>query len=231
MRGSWCRNSSTRAFCRTRRVLPGCRTSQDPSSDWPARILRALRCQPTSTGSSTANAMLSGKNLIAGEPVDAADGIFTARGALAQFEEASSAHVDRALDAAAQGFDAYRQLAAESRAAFLDRIASEIDSSNELIEVAHVETALPTQRLTGERTRTATQLRMFATLVREGSWVDARIDRALPGRTPLPRPDIRRMLIPIGPVAVFGASNFPLAFSVAGGDTASALAAGCPVVV
>ena len=72
---------------------------------------------------------------------------------------------------------------------------------------------------------------MFATLVREGSWVDARIDRALPHRTPLPRPDIRRMLVPIGPVAVFGASNFPLAFSVAGGDTASALAAGCPVVV
>ena len=96
---------------------------------------------------------------------------------------------------------------------------------------AHAETALPTQRLAGERARTANQLRMFAALVREGSWVDARIDRALPARTPLPRPDIRRLLIPIGPVAVFGASNFPLAFSVAGGDTASALAAGCPVVV
>jgi len=176
------------------------------------------------------NAMLNGKNLIAGEPVDGADGIFTARGALAQFEEASSAHLDRALDAAAQAFDDYRQLPAETRAAFVDRVAAEIEASDELVEVAHVETALPTQRLTGERTRTATQLRMFATLVREGSWVDARIDRALPGRTPLPRPDIRRMLIPIGPVAVFGASNFPLAFSVAGGDTASALAAGCPVI-
>jgi alpha-ketoglutaric semialdehyde dehydrogenase len=174
--------------------------------------------------------MLSGKNLIAGEPVDAADGIFTARGALAEFEEASSTHLDRALEAALQAFDAYRQLPAERRAAFLDRVAVEIEASDELIDVAHVETALPTQRLTGERTRTATQLRMFAALVREGSWVDARIDRALPTRTPLPRPDIRRMLIPIGPVAVFGASNFPLAFSVAGGDTASALAAGCPVI-
>ena len=98
--------------------------------------------------------------------------------------------------------------------------------------MAHAETALPVaERLTGERGRTVKQLRMFAELAREGSWVDARIDRAIPERKPLPRPDIRRMLIPIGPVAVFGASNFPLAFSVAGGDTASALAAGCPVVV
>src|SRR5690606_11413965 len=86
-------------------------------------------------------------------------------------------------------------------------------------------------RLEGERVRTCNQLRMFATLIREGSWVDARIDSALPERKPLPRPDLRRVLRPIGPVAVFGASNFPLAFSVAGGDTASALAAGNPVVV
>jgi NADP-dependent aldehyde dehydrogenase len=121
--------------------------------------------------------------------------------------------------------------AGEARASFVDAVASAIEANDELVQAAHVETALSTQRLVGERARTAAQLRMFATLVREGSWVDARIDRALPQRTPLPRPDIRRMLIPIGPVAVFGASNFPLAFSAAGVDTASALAAGCPVVV
>jgi len=93
------------------------------------------------------------------------------------------------------------------------------------------ETALPEARLTGERGRTMGQLRMFADLIREGSWVEARIDTALPDREPLPRPDLRRMLVPMGPVAVFGASNFPLAFSVVGGDTASAWAAGCPVIV
>ena len=175
--------------------------------------------------------MLTGKNLVAGEPVEAAHGSFTARGALAYFEEASSAHVDRGVAGAAGAFETYRRVPADARAAFLDRIAAAIEANDDLIAAAHVETALPTQRLAGERARTANQLRMFAALVREGSWVDARIDRALLGRMPLPRPDIRRMLIPIGPVAVFGASNFPLAFSVAGGDTASALAAGCPVVV
>ncbi len=174
--------------------------------------------------------ILLGKNLIAGEPVDASDGSFTARGALARFEETSIAHIDRALDAADRAVDPYRRLSADARAAFLDRIAHEIEATDDLIHAAHAETALPVQRLTGERARTANQLRLFATLVREGSWVDARIDRPLPQRTP-PKPDIRRMLIPIGPVAVFGASNFPLAFSVAGGDTASAFAAGCPVVV
>jgi NADP-dependent aldehyde dehydrogenase len=175
--------------------------------------------------------MVTGKNLIAGEAVDGAEGSFTAAGAVARFEEASTAHVDRALDQATQAFETYRHLPAEARAAFLERIAANIESDADLIEAAHVETSLPAQRLAGERARTAGQLRMFAALVREGSWVDARIDRALPQRTPLPKPDIRRMLVPIGPVAVFGASNFPLAFSVAGGDTASALAAGCPVVV
>src|SRR6185503_19397337 len=175
--------------------------------------------------------MLIGKSLIAGEPVDATDGHFTAGGALARFDEASREHVDRALDAAAHAFDPYRRLPLDARAAFLERIAAETDASDDLIEAAHVESALPRPRLAGERGRTAGQLRLFAVLVREGSWVDARIDRALPQRAPLPRPDIRRMLIPIGPVAVFGASNFPLAFSIAGGDTASALGAGCPVVV
>ena len=175
--------------------------------------------------------MLSGKNLIAGQPVDSADGRFTAPGTVAVFEEASSVHIDRALEAAERGSRDYRQVSAERRAEFLDRIAEAIERAGDLLEVANVETALPLERLAGERARTTGQLRLFANLVREGSWVDARIDRAVPDRKPLPKPDIRRMLIPIGPVAVFGASNFPLAFSVAGGDTASALAAGCPVVV
>jgi NADP-dependent aldehyde dehydrogenase len=175
--------------------------------------------------------MLTGKNLIGCVPADSADGRFVAGGALGEFEEASAANVGRSLDAAEAAFDDYRRLPADARAAFLDRIAMEIERVDSLLDAAHVETALPPERLAAERARTVSQLRMFADLVREGSWVDARIDRARPDRTPLPKPDIRRMLIPIGPVAVFGASNFPLAFSVAGGDTASALAAGCPVIV
>ena len=174
---------------------------------------------------------LTGKNLVACAPVDSADGQFTASGALAQFEETSAAHVGQALEMADRAFEDYRSLPADARAAFLDRIADEIAASTDVIDAAHVETSLPRERLVAERGRTVGQLRMFAQVVREGSWVDARIDRAIPDRKPLPKPDIRRMLIPIGPVAVFGASNFPLAFSVAGGDTASALAAGCPVVV
>jgi len=175
--------------------------------------------------------MLTGKNLIAGEPVDSTDGCFSGPGALAQFEEASAGHVERALDASERAFHEYRRLPALARARFLDHIAEAVEHSDDLVEAAHVETALPLDRLTGERARTAAQLRMFANLLREGSWADARIDRAIPDRKPLPKPDLRRMLIPIGPVVVFGASNFPLAFSVAGGDTASAFAAGCPVVV
>jgi alpha-ketoglutaric semialdehyde dehydrogenase len=174
---------------------------------------------------------LTGKSLIACAPVDSRDGEFTASGAVARFEEASAAHVRDALEMADRAFADYRSIPADARAAFLDRIADEIDGNGDLIDAAHVETSLPRERLVAERGRTVGQLRMFAGVVREGSWVDARIDRAMPDRKPLPKPDIRRMLIPIGPVAVFGASNFPLAFSVAGGDTASALAAGCPVVV
>ena len=126
----------------------------------------------------------------------------------------------------------FRNRSAQERAAFLERIAGHIEGLGDaLIERANAETGLPVARLTGERARTCGQLRQFAQVVREGSWVDARIDTALPERQPLPRPDIRRMLKGIGPVVVFGSSNFPLAFSTAGGDTASALAAGCPVVV
>ena len=120
----------------------------------------------------------------------------------------------------------------EVLASFLERIGDRIVALGDgLISTCAEETALSVERLIGERARTVNQLRMFAGLVREGSWIDARIDTALPDRKPIPKPDLRRMLLPLGPVAVFGASNFPLAFSVAGGDTASALAAGCPVVV
>jgi 2,5-dioxopentanoate dehydrogenase len=147
------------------------------------------------------------------------------------FHEATEREVDLALQAAEAAFEPYRALAPQQRAAFLRGIAQEIMNLGDiLIARAAAETGLPQARLTGERGRTVGQLRMFADLVEEGSWVDARIDTAIPDRLPAPRPDLRRMLIPIGPVVVFGASNFPLAFSVAGGDTASALAAGCPVV-
>jgi alpha-ketoglutaric semialdehyde dehydrogenase len=121
---------------------------------------------------------------------------------------------------------------AKERATFLRRIGERIDAlGDELIQVCHEESKLAVDRLRGERARTINQLKMFADLIDEGSWVDARIDTAQPDRKPVPKPDLRRMLIPLGPVAVFSASNFPLAFSVAGGDTASAFAAGCPVVV
>ncbi len=149
-----------------------------------------------------------------------------------EFHEASSAEVGRALDLAAEAFVDYRTRPAAERATFLETIATEIEALGDaLLQRVVAETGLPLGRVTGERGRTCGQLRLFATLVREGSWVDARIDPAMPDRQPLPRADIRRMLLPLGPVVVFGSSNFPLAFSAAGGDTASALAAGCPVVV
>ncbi len=148
------------------------------------------------------------------------------------FHEASAAEVHAALDASAAAFADYRARSGSERATFLETIAAEIEALGDaLLQRAHAETGLPLARLTGERARTCGQLRLFAAVAREGSWVDARIDPALPDRQPLPRPDIRRMLVALGPVVVFGSSNFPLAFSVAGGDTASALAAGCTVVV
>jgi NADP-dependent aldehyde dehydrogenase len=181
---------------------------------------------------------LHGKNIIAGEAVETGGRKFQSYAPATgthldpQFEEATANQINQALEAAGAAFHEYRRLSPEQRAAFIDKIGDEIVAlGDELIERTHVATALPKERLTGERGRTVNQLKMFADLIRDGSWVDARIDRAIPDRQPLPKPDIRRMLIPIGPVAVFGASNFPLAFSVAGGDTASALAAGCPVVV
>jgi len=147
------------------------------------------------------------------------------------FHEATETEVARALEMAAEAFPAYRRLRPEEIARFLEAIAEGLEGlGNELIARARAETALTEDRLLSERARTAGQLRMFAALAREGSWVDARIDRGDPSRKPAPKPDIRRMLVPIGSVVVFGASNFPFAYSVCGGDTAAALAAGNPVV-
>lgn len=148
------------------------------------------------------------------------------------FHHAGEMDVDAAMKLAEAAFATYRETTGAQRAAFLERVADEIMAlGDDLIKRAHQETGLPEARLTGERGRTVGQLKLFAQVAREGSWVDARIDTAIPDRQPAPKPDLRRMLIPIGPVIVFGSSNFPLAFSVAGGDTASALATGNPVVV
>ncbi len=147
------------------------------------------------------------------------------------FGEGSAAEVDAACALAEAAFDEYRTVSLERRAIFLETIAQGIvDLGDELVERAMRETGLPRGRVEGERARTVGQLRLFASLAREGRWLGATIDRALPERKPMPRADLRAQKIPVGPVAVFGASNFPLAFSVAGGDTAAAFAAGCPVV-
>lgn len=145
---------------------------------------------------------------------------------------ATSDEINLAVEKAHAACPALRQIHPNQRADFLDAIANEIEAlGSALIDRCSLETALPEARLIGERGRTCGQLRMFANLVRGGSWVDARIDTAIPDREPVPKPDVRRVLRPIGPVVVFGASNFPLAFSTAGGDTASAFAAGNPVIV
>ena len=160
------------------------------------------------------------KNPATGEPLDG------------EFFEASPGDIDAAARAAERAFEPYAALAAFRRAEFLRSIAQQILAlGDRLLERAAAETGLPAARLESERARTVSQVLLFAQVIEEGSWVEARIDRALSDRKPQARPDIRRMLIPLGPVAVFGASNFPLAFSVAGGDTVSAFAAGCPVVV
>ncbi|WP_409524027.1 aldehyde dehydrogenase (NADP(+)) [Nitrincola sp. MINF-07-Sa-05] len=141
-------------------------------------------------------------------------------------------NLDEACRLADAAFDIFRETSLEERAAFLEEIANQIMGiGDELILRAMSETGLPRLRLEGERGRTVNQLKLFADVVRSGNWLDIRIDQALPDRQPLPRSDLRQRQIALGPVAVFGASNFPLAFSVAGGDTASALAAGCPVIV
>lgn len=148
------------------------------------------------------------------------------------FFASSLEDIEDACAAADKAFDEYREIDAETRALFLETIAEEVLALGDpLLERAHRETGLPLARLTGERGRTVMQLRLFADLLKSGLWQNVRIDRAQPDRVPAPRSDLRSRMIALGPVAVFGASNFPLAFSTAGGDTASALAAGCPVVV
>jgi NADP-dependent aldehyde dehydrogenase len=182
-------------------------------------------------------AALHGNNFIAGRLVGSAKGFFATspldgcelpgRFCLATVDDAAAA-----MQAAATAAELLAGTTGEARAAFLERIADEIMALGDaLIERAGQETALPAARLTGERARTVNQVKLFAAMARDGGWVDARIDRAQPDRQPLPRPDLRRVKRPLGPVVVFGSSNFPLAWSVAGGDTASSLCTGNPVVV
>lgn len=148
------------------------------------------------------------------------------------FRKATESEVNIASEKAASAFQIYRRKSGIEKAIFLETIVDEIQNlGDQLIETCCAETALPKARIEGERSRTLHQLLMFAAMLREGSWLDARIETADAMRSPLPKPDIRYLHIGLGPVVVFGASNFPLAFSVAGGDTASALAAGCPVIV
>ena len=185
----------------------------------------------------TASANIRGTGLVGATDV-ASDATFRAvdpaTGAPLEpaFSATGAAEVEAACALAEAAFPSFSETDPETRAAFLESVAAAVaDLGAPLIERAMAETGLPQARLEGERARTVGQLRLFADLVRSGTWVEATIDPALPERKPLPRPDLRRRHVALGPVAVFGASNFPLAFSVAGGDTAAALAAGCPVVV
>ncbi|MEP7355577.1 MAG: aldehyde dehydrogenase (NADP(+)), partial [Acidobacteriota bacterium] len=181
---------------------------------------------------------LDGKNQIAGKSSALGQASFRAYSANTGeaigpvFVEATEAEVDLAATSADQAFDAYSTLPPDKIATFLEAIAEGIVNLGDgLIQCAAAETALHVDRITGERGRTVNQLKLFADLVRQGKWKDVRVDPALPDRKPLKRSDLRRTMIPVGPVAIWAASNFPLAFSVAGGDTAAALAAGCPVIV
>jgi 2,5-dioxopentanoate dehydrogenase len=180
---------------------------------------------------------ISGKHLIAGEWVQASVPSFSSVNprnkshAEKIFADASAEEIDNAVNEAAKAFAETRHYSAEKLVGFLVKVAEEIEAlGDELLHLCDSETGLGLTRLTGERGRTTNQLRAFASHIREGYYVEAIIDTALPERQPAPRPDIRRMLIPIGVVAVFPPNNFPFAFGVAGGDTASAFAAGCPVI-
>jgi 2,5-dioxopentanoate dehydrogenase len=181
---------------------------------------------------------LSGKLLLGSQQVAGSNGILHAINPATgeQLEPAYQlggvAEVERACELAEQAFDRYRAISPAARAIFLETIAKNIEALGDTLVVrAMAETGLPRARLEGERARTCNQLRLFASTLIAGEQYRPRIDLRMPERKPLARPDIRQRFIPLGPVAVFGASNFPLAFSVAGGDTASALAAGCPVIV
>lgn len=190
------------------------------------------------TASLTRTAELTGEMTIAGRAVRGSGteirGIDPRTGSALEpaYAHGDDSHVEAAASSAEAAFAEYRSTTSEARALFLDAIADNIAALGDpLIERAVAESGLPVGRITGEVGRTTGQLRLFAAVLREGSWNGARIDPALPDREPVPRADIRQRKIALGPVVVFGASNFPLAFSVAGGDTASALAAGCPVIV
>jgi 2,5-dioxopentanoate dehydrogenase len=180
---------------------------------------------------------VSGKLFIGGARVATATTFQAANAASGELlqppiSSAGGAEVERACALAAAAFLPFRELDALARARFLETIAEQILAlGDELLERGHAETGLPVARLTGERGRTVGQLRLFADELRKGGWLGLRVDPALPDRKPMPRADLRMRKVPLGPVVVFGASNFPLAFSVAGGDTAAALAAGCPVIV
>ena len=181
---------------------------------------------------------LHGRSIIGGQPAPETGDTFTAVDPATgeplptAFHKASAAEIDAAMTAAEAAFSHCRSQPPGRMADLLERMAEEILAlGNDLLARGRAETGLPEQRLMGERARTVNQLKMFAALVREGSWVDAVIDTADPNRQPLPKPDVRRMLRPLGPVVVFGAGNFPFAFGACGGDTAAALAAGNPVVV
>jgi alpha-ketoglutaric semialdehyde dehydrogenase len=178
--------------------------------------------------------MFTGKHLIAGEWVAGSQQFMSspATGDALAFSVGTPADVNAACEAAEAAFPSFSALSRAARAAFLEKIADEIEARRpEITAIGVSETGLPAARLEGERGRTTMQLRLFAAHIRQSGYLDKRTDAALPDRAPAPRPEIRMLQRPIGPVAVFGASNFPLAFSTAGGDTASALAAGCPVVV
>lgn len=191
-----------------------------------------------SNPSNRGDIMLLGYSIINGEPHKVSGGTFsgfnpaTGQSLEPAFHYASVDDLNRAAELAEDAFASYRNLPGKQKGRFLRSIAAGLEGiAEEVVARANAETALPEARLKGELARTTNQLRLFAQVVEEGSWVDARIDPAEPERKPMPRADIRSALRPIGPVAVFGSSNFPLAFSAAGGDTASALAAGNPVIV
>lgn len=180
-----------------------------------------------------AGTMLIGRNDVAGtDKAIRAINPNTGEALEPPFKGGTASDVDQAARLAQSAFASYRETSLEERASFLEAIGAQIMAlGDDLITRAQLETGLSRTRLEGERTRTVNQLAMFAAVVRAGEWLNARIDFAQPNRTPMARSDIRLRYLPLGPVGVFGASNFPLAFSVAGGDTASALAAGAPVIV
>jgi len=186
----------------------------------------------------TDTSVLTGEALIAGQPVKGTGASLRAWDPAAgklletEFFAVDNQQIDAACRAAEAAFDTFRSISDEQRAVFLETVGEQIVALGDtLVERVMAETGLPRGRIQGERGRTCGQLRTFARTVRAGEWLDVRVDQSQPQRQPLPRADLRQRQIALGPVAVFGASNFPLAFSVAGGDTASALAAGCPVIV